>query len=433
LLQVQFPDREEVWRAKNAAVISLKPGAPVPEELRATGRALGTLQRHWLVEPHEGQDGLSLAVQWARHPDVDAALPDLVLDKVPASFDDPGHGGQWYYENLEMAALHERSLGDPSVRIAVIDSGIDITHPDLAASVVAPLDLVDGDEDPTPQPGDECNDGETGLCDTHGTSVSGITNAIANNGVGIVGFCPNCSLVPIRLLGGDTSLAEDILAFEHAYEQDVAVVNNSWGYAQHIPAPAGLAEVIGRVTLENRGGLGAVVVFAAGNEDRRVEPDEMTALPSVLCISATDTYDLPTAYTNSGRPVDIAAPSATVTITPNNGMTEIFGGTSASAPVVSGFVGWLLSNYPDLSTAEVEELLTDTAYKIPIVTFNENGHHEVYGHGLLDPMAVVARLDAPPEPVEEVPEGCGCDSRASSPALWGGVGALLVLLRRRSR
>jgi serine protease len=208
--------------------------------------------------------------------------------------------------------------------------------------------------------------------------------------VDIVGMCPECTLIPVKLLGESQtgSLSENVRAFEHAIEQDAAVINNSWGFTRSIPVPDVLAEVIRRAHTEPRGGLGAVVVFAAGNDDREIDDDEMQAMPEVLCVSATDSYGRYTNYTNSGASVDVAAPSATVTLAPGGGITTTFGGTSAAAPVVSGLAAWALSVRPDLSADELQALIIDTAVPSPLVSHDDDGHHPVYGHGEIDAVAL---------------------------------------------
>ena len=426
--------------AMPAAVVVLIRGAQVPRELAASGTALGRSERSWLVPARDGENGLDVALRWVDHPAVAAALPDLLLEHRSASieFDDPRYDGQWYMELLEMDLLYEHSLGSPGTRVAVIDSAIELSHPDLADGFMAPYDAYDDDEDPSPNPGEFCYDSDTDICDEHGTAVSGIIGARANNGEGIVGFCPECTLIPIKMLGdgfGETS--RDIAAFEHAIDNDAAVINNSWGYVESIPVPSTLAEVIRRADAETRDGLGAVVIFAAGNDDRVIENDEMEAMAQVLCISATDRYGLPTAYTNSGDAVDVAAPSATVTTSYEGGYTETFGGTSAAAPVVSGIAGWVLSYAPELTSEEVRELFVDTAVESAQVTHDEEGHHPVYGYGEISPVAILDALYEEPldDDDDDDADGCSCDAAGSIlPAqlsLVAALGLVVIAWRRR--
>jgi serine protease len=332
---------------------------------------------------------------------------------------------------IGMAPLFEVSLGDPAVRVAVLDSGIDIAHADLAAAIVDPYDAFDDDDDPSPNPGEFCNGPGDGICDEHGTAVSGIIAARADNGEGIVGLCAACTLVPIKLLGdGGGALSGDIAAFEHAIEADAAVINNSWGFIDPTTVPVPLADVIHRAATEPRGGLGAVVIFAAGNDDRELGNDEMEALPDVLCVGATDIYGAPTAYTNTGDALDVAAPSATYSTAPG-GYTDSFGGTSAAAPVVSGLAAWIVSVAPELSSAEVRAVIVETAVKSPLVTFDEAGHHPIYGYGNLAPGAILERLFPTDTGDEDGPKACGC-SQTSGSSAWP-LFALGALLLRRQR
>jgi serine protease len=375
--------------------------------------------RSWLLPTDSPDQAVALALSWQTRPGV-SAWPDVILPVERLDFNDPNWPGQWYSEDLEMEALYAASMGDPLVRVAVIDSGIDINHPDLEAAVNAPYDAWSDDDDPSPNPGEYCYDGTQDICDGHGTAVSGIIAARADNSVGIVGLCPQCTLIPIKLLGEGGSvntLSADVAAFEHAIAADAWVINNSWGFVESIPVPEPLAEVIRRAATEPRDGLGAVVVFAAGNDDREISDNEMQAMPEVVCVSATDSYGHPTAYTNSGASVDIAAPSATVTLAPEGGITETFGGTSAAAPVISGLSGWALSLAPQLSAAEVRQLLIDTAIPSPLVTHDDNGHHYTYGYGEVSAVGLLAALSTQ-DTGEDTPKSCGCTTGKTG-STWG--------------
>ena len=386
----------------------------------------------WLLAVEDADAAVALALQLDRRPGL-TAFPDVRLERRRASDGDPLREGQWYLDHLDIAPLHAVSMGSAEVRVAVIDSGIDVDHPDLSAAVWMPYDAHGDDDDPSPDPGEYCFDGRDDICDEHGTAVAGVMVARADNGVGMVGLCPACTLVPIKLLGdGAGAASADIAAFEHAIAQDVGVINNSWGYTRPVAVPGVLADVIERAAVEPRGGRGALVVFAAGNDDREVEPDELQALDTVLCVTATDSYGRYTNYTNYGEPVDIAAPSATVSIAPDNGSTTTFGGTSAAAPVVSGLAGWALSLRPELTADALREVLLDTARPSPLVTHDERGHHPYYGYGEVDPAALLSALQAPAEPVAgEAAGGCSSAGRLGASGVGLVLGLGLVAGRRR--
>jgi len=228
-----------------------------------------------------------------------------------------------------------------------------------------------------------CYDGSEDICDVHGTAVSGIAMAEANNDFGMVGLCPACSLIPIRMLGGNDLLSNDVRSFAHAIAEGASVINNSWGYSQPMPVPTPLQETIQEAYHQGRDGKGIAIIFAAGNEDRELEEGELCSLEEILCISAIDSYGRPTSYTNFGSYTDLAAPSATVSIAPQESTTIHFGGTSAAAPVVSGIAGWVLAKEPDMSAPELYSLLRETALPSPLVQHDEQGHHPFYGYGVI--------------------------------------------------
>jgi len=418
--------RGPILQTLPAVVVTTAPGAEPP------AGAVWLGGRSWRLPTQDHQGAIDTALALQGQPGIAAAFPDVLLPRRRAStFNDPNYAGQWYLEKLGAEALFAHSLGDPSVRVAVIDSGIDTDHPDLADAVVAPYDAWSDDDDPRPDDGEFCYGGG-GICDEHGTAVSGVIAARANNDVGIVGLCAECTLIPIKMLGeGSGALSSDIAAFEHAIAEDAAVINNSWGFTESIPVPAPLAAVIERAATEPRGGLGAVVVFAAGNDNREIDDDELQALPTVLCVSATDSYGQYTQYTNEGDAVDLSAPSATVSIAPGGELTTTFGGTSAAAPVVSGVAAWLLSVRPDLSAAEVRAILVDTAAPSPLVTHDEDGHHPIYGYGELNISGVISAAFGAEDSGLEADSGCGCATTSRRGGMLGLLAGLVWMVSRR--
>jgi subtilisin family serine protease len=405
LLQVRQPNGT-VLQALPAVVVSVHVGHQ-PPDFGDAARSLGRSGRSWRVPVRPGEDALQAANRWTLHPAVQAAYPDVLLPTERQAFNDPSYGAQWYLELLEYETMMDLGRGSPEVRIAVIDSGIDIDHPDLVDAVTEPYDAFDSDDDPSPV-GD----------DLHGTAVSGIVLARADNNSGIAGLCPTCTLIPVRLIGEgpNSNLSRHVEAFEHAIAADAWVINNSWSFREPTEVPGPLASVIERARTEPRGGRGALVVFAAGNDDRELGDTELNGLPSVLTVGAYDRYGNQTNYTNRGA-IDLSAPSATVSLAPNNGITETFGGTSAAAPVVSGIAGWLLAFDPSLTAAELHELLIDHATPV-----NAAGTRDPFlGWGRIDALALHAAVV--PEP-----EGCGCNARTSNGPFWA---SLASWVRRR--
>ncbi len=391
--ELEYPDIPDahptVWIG-SAAMILVEPGLDrewVEREARVSGfRWLDESAGLALVEGTRGEDGIDLSNRLRATPWVMEAMPDLWVPRHMAyEPDDPMFSGQWHLDQLHVPEAWDITMGSPDVVIGVIDGGFQMDHPDLAAKFVDPWDVLQEDEDPSPT-GDEA-------VPNHGTAVAGVAAALTDNGEGVAGVCPACPIVPVRLITGTlTPMSADAEAFAHVIDHGAAVVNNSWGYDEPVPVPFALGAVLDRAEAEARGGLGMVVVFAAGNEDRVVEPYELQGQESVVTVGATDRYGYTTAYSNRGAPLDVVAPTGAVTCDLGSGYTNQFGGTSASAPVVAGVVGLAISLDPELTAAEVRELLVQTASKNPLVRYDEEGHHDAYGYGTVDPVALLQAI-----------------------------------------
>ena len=425
----EFPRADRNAGHYNEVIVSVAPGT-LPAALLKRSRALGPSERYYAL-PFDSSDSFEAFRKLLfQYPQIYRVEPNIWLKRIRTmAFNDPLYASQWYHTTLESEVLFELTHGTSDVRVAVIDSAIELSHPDLAGALVAPLDVYQGDDDPSPEPGDYCIDAPEALCDDHGTAVTGVIAARANNNIGVVGFCAQCTVIPIRLIGEYIApLSADIEAFEHAIAQDAWVINNSWGYAEAIPVSDTLREVIDRANSEPRNGKGAVVVFAAGNDNREIEEFELGALPNILSVSATDQFGNPTPYTNTGASIDLSAPSATVSTSVNGDYTSSFGGTSAAAPVVSGIAALVLSANPELTSQEVRDLLTQTAFKDGRVQFDAQGHHKTFGFGFIDPGAIREALET------ETSKGGGCQSQTGATLLplLGLLVALALLNRKRS-
>jgi subtilisin family serine protease len=440
---------EAIVRVDDPAALAGLGLAPV----RALAPELGL----WLVRDAGGTaDGLDVAVRLAdRLSDAGplrAAAPDLAFRLRPAGQrtappDDPRYGGQWYLPRIGVEDAWAIEDGEPTVTVVVNDNGCDLAHPDLAAKLDPGRDTVDGDDDPSFAPDSAGNE--------HGTACAGLVGAATDNGVGIAGVCPNCRLRCVRMLGADGDEAQPtsvaIEAFHFAKEVGAAVSSNSWGYVDAIPVPPLLALAIEDLVANGRDGLGTVVVFASGNDDREVGTGEILGLEGVIGVGAVTVYDEATSFTNRGEPVDLAAPVGTLTTDltgPGGGdpgdYTGSFGGTSSACPIVSGVAGLLASAAPTATAADLEAALIDTARPAPYASPDDRGHDPVYGYGIVAPAAALRSLLGLPDPgtggsggtgadgTGGDGGGCGCRSMTGAPGGWALGLALLALRRRRA-
>lgn len=391
------------WVGKRA-VVQLRASHPVRGFLsvltrhrlrvvRPLSEALGL----YLVESRENEDGAAIATRLRDAREL-TVVPDLLRHKrrhgFPIPPNDPRYGGQWYLESLQIEDAWRLSQGARDVTIAVLDDGCDMDHPDLVSQLVGGLDVLDRDDDPTFSPGVQGNE--------HGTACAGIAAAAGDNGIGITGTCPSCTLSCVRLIGGKNRLvplSADIDAFEYAFRTNAAVISNSWGFVEPGPVSSPLALAIARVANDGFGGRGAVVVFAAGNENRSIGDDEIAALPDVLAVGAVNRFDEAAPFANYGRALDLSAPTGSLTTdiagpdgAESGDYTTLFGGTSAACPVVAGVAGLLRAAAPQASARQIREALVQSARKAPFATPASDGQDAIYGYGILDPVAALRAL-----------------------------------------
>lgn len=376
------------------AIVSLPAGLAHPEVWAAQR---GALWLRWLspalglallrsLDP--GEDGLAISGRLRRDAEVGYAMPDLYLARSGAYRpNDPLYSHQWYLTEVEAAAAWDLADGSADIRVAVIDGGVQMDHPDLVDKIVSPWDALEGDDDPSP--GDEESQ------PSHGTSVACVATATTDNNEGVAGACPRCSLIPIRLIhGGLTAISSDVAAFEHALSADADIINNSWGFGEPVPAPLPLLAILGRVEGEGREGRGTVVVFASGNEGREVRSFEVQGQAEVLTVGATDRYGNAERYSNWGAALDLVAPTGAVTCDLGSEYTHRFGGTSSSAPLVTGLLALALAMRPELTADELRALAVGTARKDPRLAFDADGHHDAYGYGAVDPETLLLAVAA---------------------------------------
>lgn len=220
--------------------------------------------------------------------------------------------------------------------VAVLDTGADLTHPDLNGAFVPGQDLVNGDADPTDDNG-------------HGTAVAGVLAARAGNGEGGAGVCPSCTVMPVKVLGAnggglDSTVAAGIV---WATDHGARVINMSLGGPQSSQV---LADAVAYAVSK-----GVVLIAAAGNSGTTTQ-FYPAAYPGVVSVAATNSSDVLYDWSNRGPWVSVAAPGCN-TAPARGGSYENFCGTSSATPVVAGLAGLALASRPQASIAEVDNAL----------------------------------------------------------------------------
>ncbi len=277
---------------------------------------------------------------------------------------DPMIDQQWAITRTSVISGWQISRGAPSVTIALVDSGYDVTHEDLAPEslwqnpVEAAGELgVDDDgngfiDDLSGWDWIE-QDGITNDPFGHGNHTGGIIAATADNGIGVAGVGGAVRILPLRILDayGGGQMSDLIAALDYALEQDVQIVNMS--LTLHSDQPA-LEQAISVLAEE-----GILLVAAAGNQDGPVLWP--AAYPGALAVAATDREDLRAEYSNVGPEVAVAAPGHAILSTYREGSYEWLDGTSMAAPHVAALAGLLAGLRPDLSGADLAQIIQLTA------------------------------------------------------------------------
>lgn len=273
--------------------------------------------------------------------------------------------------------------GSQQIVIAVIDSGINAKHPEFAGRLVPGYDFTDKDSQPEDISG-------------HGTHVAGIIAAALDNRQGIAGVCPNCRLMPIKVLdkynvGTWSLLAQGIL---FAADHGARIINISVGAA--IPSQTVQSAISYAIE------TGAVIVAAAGNNDSD-QPFYPAAYDGVIAVGATTRNDKRWEKSDYGSYIDLVAPGDVIYSTYNNlhniyhGYTYM-SGTSMAAPFVSGVAGLLLSVAPKLSADDVTQALI-----LGVDDLGRPGKDKQFGYGRVNALkSLRAPVDGLVEAVGEI-------------------------------
>jgi subtilisin family serine protease len=270
-------------------------------------------------------------------PRVEFAGPDMIV--APALVpNDPGFSGQWHLAQINAPAAWDVTTGSASVIVAILDTGVDGTHPDLAANLV---------------PGWNTYDNNSNSADVygHGTKVAGTVAACGNNGLGVASVAFGCKLMPVRI--SDTSgygYASTIASgLTWAADHGARVANVSYEFSDD-PTVSSAAKYF-----NSKGG---VVTMSAGNDGAVLTiPDN----PNILTVSATDGYDALPSWSNTGTPIDLAAPGVSIYTTTVGGGYESVSGTSFSAPTAAGVAALVISANPSLSSSQIQQVLKQSA------------------------------------------------------------------------
>ncbi|MBT33887.1 MAG: peptidase S8, partial [Thalassobius sp.] len=357
------------------------------------------------------QNPLKIAKELLKFREVKIAEPDLStqvsLNYIPS---DTMYKDQWYLNNsggtyslkagadVKAEGAWKYTKGNRSVKVCIIDKGFNLSHPDLMASdkIVAAKEF-----------GASISKFKKDI--SHGTACSLLAVA-EENGKGMVGLAPNCSLMPLTM---PTWLSDNVYIemFQYAMDNYADVISCSWSTsAWNFPLSTKLKALLHKVAIEGRrNNKGCIILFAAGNENRPINGNKdghisyhgFAIHEDIIAVGASNSLDQRASFSNYGKELAVCAPSygfpgkkiniSHSTDSNKQPQSISIGGTSCSTALVAGLAALIFSVNPELSSLEVKNIIIQTADKIDAdnAKYDKNGHSEYLGFGRINAQKAV--------------------------------------------
>ena len=310
-------------------------------------------------------------------PDVEYAEPDYFVYALSITPDDPYYGMQWYLPKVKADEVWGENKGSSGVKIAVVDTGIDLDHPDLDAQVSGGYDFVNGDS--------EADDDEG-----HGTLMAGVIAAETNNGAGIAGINWYAELMPVKVLDeeGAGTHGNVALGLIYAADNGAKVINLSFGGDE--------SSLTMEDAINYAHGKGCILVSATGNDGGAVMYP--ARFSNCIAVGATDEADNwcdesiwgEGFSSNHGVEIDVVAPGNNIVSTYPGGDYVFCSGTSISTACVSGMAALMVSVNQSLSNEEVRGAIKGTCDNLL-----ETGWDEWTGYGRINIQEAVQAVQPP--------------------------------------
>ena len=382
-------------------VSEIKPVIAEADKIPAEAKKEGAkeLEQIYQLKVPEGKDEQAVADSYKGDPNIEYAEPNLKveIDNTPndpyfSSSDSWGQGFDDLYglKKINAASAWDINQGSENVVVAVIDTGVDYTHEDLAANM-----WVNNDE----IPGNNIDDDNNGYIDDvygydfynddgdpkddhgHGSHCSGTISGVGNNGQGVVGVNWRAKIMAVKFLsqGGSGYTSDAISGVYYAVNNGAKVLSNSWG---------GWGRSSSLQTAINWAHeRGVVFVAAAGNSNADAYDFSPAGLDNVIAVSATDNNDAKASFSNYGNVIDVAAPGVSILSVRATGTSMcsqfdkycVASGTSMATPHVSGLAALVWARNPAADNNLVESIIKSNADDL-----GSPGFDTTYGYGRIN-------------------------------------------------
>ena len=317
----------------------------------------------------------------------------LQLDFVPNDphYDTVAPTQTPYLNRIDAAGAWDLTMGRPEIVIAILDTGVEMSHEDLAGAIWTNLGEI---------PGNEIDDEGNGFIDDehgwdfagqdnlpdddygHGTHVAGIAAARIDNGLGIAGLAGAATIMPVDVFDYAIGTYEDLIrAIVYATDNGAHVINMSLGASSY-----SLGE---EMAVNYAFSRGVVVVAAAGNTGNEMV-HYPAAHPNAIAVASTTAQDVLSSFSTRGTWVDVAAPGSSIYSTVYGNGYRTMSGTSMATPHVAGLAALILSRNPTLTPTQVRDLIERTADDLGAA-----GRDIFYGAGRINAGSAVAATASP--------------------------------------
>lgn len=371
--------------------------------------------RTFLVNVAPDTDVVAMVEDLKKDPSVDDARVDYYA-RTMATPNDTFFGGLWGLKMINCDKAWDKTKGSPDVVVAIVDTGVDLKHPDLKDKLLPGFDMVNV-ADVSPENGcvwegdfatrDNNPDDENG----HGTHCAGIAAGIPDNGQGIAGVAWNCKILPVRVLanirctergksyvsgsGVFSDIADGII---WAADHGASVISLSLGgYVENTePEPEPLKSALDYALAK-----GCVIAAAMGNDGANLDDESVYNYPSkydkLIAVGAVSKNGKKADFSNFGDYKQVMAPGVGILSTYFGSRYESLDGTSMATPFVAGLAALIKSVNPHLTPAEVIDIIRQTSTR-------GDQYNKEFGYGIIDALKATKDLVGPVgEPIEDVP------------------------------
>jgi len=356
---VKFHDNTSPGYARN---IIAAPGARDADEIPNIGV-------HILDLPYQANEKAFVSAFRAQA-EVEFAELDRIVEPADITPNDPWYvNWEGHLKKIQAPAAWSIATGQSSVVIAILDTGVDGTHEDLASKLISGWNTYNNNSNSSDVAG-------------HGTAVAGTAAAASNNGMGVASVCWNCMIMPVRVsdTSGNAAFSAIASGLSWAADHGARVANISY-----IVSDSSTVTTAAKY-FQSKGG---VVAASAGNYSTF---DSAADNPYILTVSATDQFDVLYSYSNTGNNVDLAAPGDSFSTKMGGGYVSV-GGTSYSAPIVAGVAALVISANPNLTPTQTQDILKQSADDLGAAGWDLS-----YGWGRVNAARAVAMAGGVPLP-----------------------------------